>query len=54
MDAYFANNLIDPEQQVISIGYSTGRKLDEYGVSYTLPYSPDELGLSEAVFALGL
>ncbi|TCK83397.1 hydroxymethylbilane synthase [Albibacterium bauzanense] len=54
VDAYFANNLIDPEQKVISIGYSTGRKLDEYGVSYTLPYSPDELGLSEAVFALGL
>lgn len=53
VDAYFANNLIDPEQKVISIGYSTGRKLDEYGVSYTLPYSPDELGLSEAVFALG-
>ncbi|WP_118193261.1 hydroxymethylbilane synthase [Albibacterium indicum] len=54
VDAYFANNLIDPGQKVISIGYSTGKKLEEYGVSYTLPYSPDEIGLAEAVFALSL
>ena len=53
VDAYFANNLVDPEQHIISIGFSTGRKLEEYGVSFTLPYSPDEIGLSEAVFALG-
>jgi len=53
VDAYFADNLIDPDQKIISIGYSTGRKLEEYGVSFTLPYSPDEIGLSEAVFALG-
>ena len=54
VDAYFADNLIDPDQRVISIGYSTGRKLEEYGVTYTLPYSPDEIGLAEAVFALSL
>src|SRR5690606_25831679 len=54
VDAYFANNLIDPGQKVISIGYSTGKKLEEYGVSYTLPYSPDEIGLAEAVFAISL
>lgn len=54
VDAYFVDNLIDPGQKVISIGYSTGKKLDEYGVSYSLPYSPDEIGLAEAVFALSL
>lgn len=52
VDAYFANNLVDPEQTIISIGYSTGQKLAEYGVPYTLPYSPDEIGLAEAVFSL--
>lgn len=50
--AYFANNLVDPGQQVISIGYSTGNALKEVGVSYTLPFSPDEIGLAEAVFGL--
>lgn len=54
VDAYFVDNLVDPGQRIISIGYSTGRKLEEYGVSYTLPYSPDEIGLAEAVFALGI
>lgn len=52
VDAYFANNLVDPEQKIISIGYSTGQKLAEYGVQYILPYSPDEIGLAEAVFSL--
>lgn len=52
VDAYFATNLIDPGQRVISIGYSTGKKLEEYGVSYSLPYSPDEIGLAEAIFVL--
>ena len=50
--AYFADNLVDPGQQVISIGYSTGNALKELGVSYTLPFSPDEIGLAEAVFGL--
>lgn len=54
VDAYFEKNLIDPGQRVISIGYSTGKKLEEYGVSFSLPYSPDEIGLAEAVFALSL
>jgi hydroxymethylbilane synthase len=52
VDAYFTNNLLDPGQKVIAIGSSTGKKLDEMGVSYTLPFSPDELGLAEAVFGL--
>ncbi len=50
--AYFAENLLDPDQKVIAIGKSTGRKLDEMGTRYTLPFSPDEVGLAEAVFGL--
>jgi hydroxymethylbilane synthase len=52
VDAYFAENLLDPYQKVIAIGKSTGKKFDEMGVKYTLPYSPDEVGLAEAVFGL--
>lgn len=53
VEAYFANNLVHPDQKVIAIGKSTGKKLDEIQVKYTLPYSPDETGLSEAVFGIG-
>jgi len=52
VDAYFADNLLDPYQKVVAIGKSTGKKFDEMGVKYTLPYSPDEVGLAEAVFGL--
>ena len=52
VEAYFAGNLIHPDQKVIAIGKSTGKKLDEAGVKYTLPYSPDETGLAEAVFGI--
>lgn len=52
VEAYFVGNLLEPGQQVICIGKSTGRKFDEMGVRYTLPYSPDEIGLAEAVFGL--
>jgi hydroxymethylbilane synthase len=52
VDAYFADNLMDPYQKVIAIGKSTGKKFDEMGVKYTLPFSPDEVGLAEAVFGL--
>jgi hydroxymethylbilane synthase len=31
---------------------STGKKFDEMGIAYKLPYSPDEIGLAEAVFGL--
>lgn len=54
VDAYFADNLLDPDQQVIAIGNSTGRKFDEMGVKYTLPYSPDEIGLAAAVFGIDM
>ena len=52
VDAYFANNLLEPGQKVIAIGKSTGKKFDEMGTKYTLPFSPDEVGLAEAVFGL--
>jgi len=52
VEAYFAGNLLDPGQKVIAIGKSTGKKLEEMGVSYKLPYSPDEVGLAEAVFGI--
>ncbi|WP_262247746.1 hydroxymethylbilane synthase [Parapedobacter soli] len=52
VEAYFADNLVDPGQQIICIGRSTGKRIEELGLSYTLPYSPDEIGLAEAVFGL--
>jgi hydroxymethylbilane synthase len=52
VEAYFSDNLLEPGQKVICIGKSTGKKFDELGVKYTLPYSPDEIGLAEAVFGL--
>ncbi|HEY2583058.1 MAG TPA: hydroxymethylbilane synthase [Mucilaginibacter sp.] len=51
-EAYFNENLCEPNQKVIAIGKSTGKKLDELRVKYTLPYSPDEPGLAEAVFGI--
>ncbi len=54
VEAYFAENLLDPGQKVIAIGSSTGKKFDEMGVSYTLPFSPDEIGLAEAVFGIDI
>ncbi|MEJ5964093.1 hydroxymethylbilane synthase [Pedobacter immunditicola] len=54
VEAYFAKNLLDPEQKVIAIGHSTGKKFDEMGVKYILPYSPDEIGLAEAVFGIDI
>jgi hydroxymethylbilane synthase len=52
VEAYFTDNLLEPGQKVICIGKSTGKKFDALGVKYTLPYSPDEIGLAEAVFGL--
>jgi hydroxymethylbilane synthase len=52
VDAYFADNLLEPGQQVVSIGKSTGKKFDEMGVKYILPSSPDEIGLAEVVFGI--
>lgn len=52
VEAYFVDNLVDPGQKIICIGRSTGKKIEELGLAYTLPYSPDEIGLAEAVFGL--
>jgi len=52
VDAYFAGNLLEPGQKVIAIGKSTGKKFDEMGTKYVLPFSPDEVGLAEAVFGI--
>jgi hydroxymethylbilane synthase len=52
VEAYFADNLLDPNQKIIAIGHSTGKQFDEMGVPYVLPYSPDEIGLAEAVFGI--
>lgn len=54
VEAYFADNLLDPGQKVIAIGNSTGKKFDEMGVQYVMPYSPDEIGLAEAVFGIDI
>lgn len=50
--SYFSKHALNAEQNIISIGYSTGAVLKELGISYVLPYSPDEIGLAEAVFGL--
>jgi len=52
VEAYFAANLVHPDQKVIAIGKSTGKKLGEASITYVLPYSPDETGLAEAVFGI--
>lgn len=52
VEAYFVDNLVEPGQKIICIGHSTGKKIQELGLPYTLPYSPDEIGLAEAVFGL--
>src|SRR5690606_18917018 len=52
VEAYFVDNLVDPGQKIICIGRSTAKKIEELGLSYNLPYSPDEIGLAEAVFGL--
>lgn len=54
VEAYFKNNLIDPDQKIICIGYSTGQAIEAMGLSYELPFTPDEIGLSEAIFGLDL
>lgn len=52
VEAYFKDNLVDPGQKIICIGHSTAKSIAEMGLSYTLPFTPDEIGLSEAIFGL--
>jgi len=52
VEAYFEENLLEPNQKIVAIGKSTGKKFDELGIQYKLPFSPDEVGLAEAVFGI--
>ena len=52
VEAYFADNLLQPGQKIICIGNSTGKIFDDMGLKYILPFSPDEIGLAEAVFGI--
>lgn len=52
VEAYFSKHLLQAGQKVICLGKSTGEKAAEMGAKYVLPYSPDEIGLAEAVFGL--
>ena len=52
VEAYFRENLMDPGQKIICIGHSTAKAIEAMGLPYTLPFTPDELGLAEAIFGL--
>ena len=52
VEAYFQHNLIDPGQKIICIGHSTAKAIEAMGLNYVLPFTPDEIGLSEAIFGL--
>lgn len=52
VEAYFAYNKLAAGQQIICIGHASARKVSEFGFEYTLPATPDEIGLAEAVFGL--
>ncbi|MFZ4263349.1 hydroxymethylbilane synthase [Sphingobacterium sp. HJSM2_6] len=52
VEAYFKENLADPGQKIICIGHSTAKAIEALGLTYTLPFSPDEMGLTEAIFGL--
>ena len=52
VEAYFQENLVEPNQKVICIGHSTGKAVENYGLSYSKPFTPDEIGLAEAVFSI--
>ncbi|PRD51451.1 hydroxymethylbilane synthase [Sphingobacterium gobiense] len=52
VEAYFQEHLIDPGQKIICIGHSTAKAIETMGLNYTLPFTPDEIGLSEAIFGL--
>lgn len=50
--AYFATQKLREGQKVISIGYASEQALASYGVSASLPATPDEIGLAEAIFSI--
>ena len=53
VDSYFTKAKISDKQQVVAIGKSTEKKLNEYKIeNIILPASFDEVGLAEAVFGI--
>jgi hydroxymethylbilane synthase len=53
VDSFMAENLIEPGQKVIAIGKSTAAKIREYQIEpQAIPYTPDEMGLAEAIFGM--
>jgi len=52
VEAYFRENLADPDQKIICIGHSTASAIAHLGLKYHLPFTPDEIGLAEAIFGL--
>jgi len=52
VEAYFQENLVDPGQKIICIGHSTAAAIASMGLTYSLPFTPDEIGLAEAIFGL--
>lgn len=52
-EAYFTANLLEPNQKVIAIGTSTGKKLSSIGINeYLLPATPDEVGIAEVLLSM--
>ena len=54
VEAYFADNLLEPGQKIVAIGKATGKKFEEMNVPYLLPASPDEIGLAEVIFGIDM
>jgi len=53
VDSFFTKAKISDKQQVVAIGKSTEKKLNEYKIeNIILPASFDEVGLAEAVFGI--
>ena len=53
VDSFMQDHLMDPNQKVIAIGKSTANQLFNYGIqAHAIPYTPDEMGLAEALFGM--
>jgi len=51
--SFLEENLIESGQKVIAIGKSTAAQLREYQIEpNAIPYTPDEMGLAEAIFGM--
>ncbi len=53
VESFFTENTLAPDAKVLGMGLSTSRALESHGVkNCIIPVSPDEVGLTEAVFSL--